>query len=128
MKSVRLVLACVLAGLALVKIPALAGSEEPFVLPRWAIAAGAGLELIAACLLMRRNWMAGAGLAMLLGWAFLAAVYIMKVTGMDVSACGCFGRVQVTRWQHALVAGGIALSGASLVAYRLGAGSRSPIA
>lgn len=117
MKLVRYGLALALTAVALLKLQALVGrSEESVVLPGWASGAVAGGELIVAVLLLKRRWQMGAWCALALGWAFLSGVVYLKLKGIDTAGCGCFGKLQVTRWQHAGIAAGIALSAAGLLA------------
>lgn len=117
MNLVRYGLALALTALALLKLQALVtASDDSFMLPTWASAAVASAELVVAVFLLKRRWQLGAWFALGLGWSFLAAVVYLKLTGIDATNCGCFGKLQVTRWQHAGVAAGIAMSAAGLLA------------
>jgi hypothetical protein len=66
----------------------------------------------------------GAWCALGLGWAFPAAVVVMKATGIDAANCGCLGRLEVNRWQRAGIAAGIALAAAGLVVAETGPGAK----
>lgn len=125
MKPVRLMLAAGLAAAAALKTSDLlsGGARVGALLPPAAAAAVAVVEVGVAGLLVGCRWRVGAWCALGLGWAFLAAVVVMKATGIDAANCGCFGRLEVNRWQHAGIAAGIALAAAGLVVAETSAGA-----
>lgn len=116
MKLVRYALALVLTVVALLKLHAVAArSAEDVMLPVRASAAVAVGELVVAALLVKRRWRLGAWCALVLGWAFLVGVVYMKLNGIDAASCGCFGKLQLARWQHAGIAAGMAMSAAGIL-------------
>ncbi len=128
MKSVRLMLAAGLAAAAALKAWDLlsGGARAGTLLPPVVAAAVAAVEVGVAGLLVGCRWRVGAWCALGLGWGFLAAVVVMKATGIDAASCGCLGRLEVNRWQHAGIAAGIALAAAGLVVADGGSGAAKP--
>lgn len=85
------------------------------ILPPVVSAAGALVEFVVAILLVSRRWRLGAVCALVLGWGFLGFAVYSKATGFSVANCGCFGNLQMSRWRHAAVAAGVALTAAALL-------------
>jgi len=111
--AMRIVLCACLWGFGLLKLAAGPLHHTG----TWAVLiwVAAIVEFLAGLLIVTPAWQTGAALTIVLGFAGLVVVVVFKAMGLNVSRCGCFGRLMVSETLHIIICVALVATAASLL-------------